>query len=184
MFSIAFLHSTVILFHLFETAFESVQKECGGEKIRATAGRDAPTDKLLSEFDQCCIALWASGATKLDDTSGTLAHDPLCLSPPSIENTGVIEMRHDRKQGDEPAVPLCLAALASFLQCRKPYFDNVRKIRMGFAASAGGPMSFQNNIAVRYHLWSCTIRQTREIACSLGYKFRTGILTQTCSTNQ
>jgi len=161
-----------------------VQKECGREKIRAAAGRDAQTDKLLPKCDQCCISLWASRAANLDDTSGALVHDPLCLRPPSIENTGVIEMQHDRKQSGEPTVPLCSAAFASCLQSRQPNFDDVLKIHIGFAASAGSPISFKDDIAVRYRLRSYTIGQTSEISCSLGYKFRKGTLAQTCSTNQ
>src|ERR1700742_543952 len=72
------------LFPLLRAAFESVQKECGRKKIRAAARRDALTDKLLSECDQCCISFWASWAANLDDTSGTLVHDLLCLRSPSI----------------------------------------------------------------------------------------------------
>src|SRR5580704_4966323 len=154
-------------FHSVEAAFESVQKECGREKIRAAARRDVQTDKLLPECDQCCISLWASRAANLDDTSGTLVHDFLCLRPPSIENTGIVEARHDRKESSEPTVPLCSTALASCLQGGKPNFDDVRKVRVGFATSAGRPISIQDDITVRYRHRSCTIGQTSERSSGL-----------------
>jgi hypothetical protein len=125
-----------------------------------------------------------SGAACLEDESCTGVHELLRSAPSPIEDTGILETRHDREECRESTIPFGSATSARFTQSRQADIHDMRKIRMSLTAGAGYSISFTHEIAMRDALRSWLIWQACEKATVARYMFRTAIYALTCSANQ
>src|SRR5258708_29168660 len=139
----------VVFQHCSFTAVEGIQKERGGEKIRAPSRREPLFEQCAIELIQCRIPRRGSRSSRFEYGASPALHQLQPFRTPAVKNAGGLQGSHDVQQSRQPARFFAQTSVSGRSQTGQSNIDHVRKTRAGLAASASCSVTNSHQVSMR-----------------------------------
>ena len=130
-------------------AFDGVEEQGGGEKVRAASGREAERAKSKIEVAESPASGGRFAASRADHGSGSVLHGTKRRPSSSIEYAGVRESGHDPEQRIQTGGHFGHSGEAFRSKDGQADLDDMRESSNGFVSSSGYSVFLRNQSAVR-----------------------------------
>src|ERR1700704_6039862 len=117
----------VVFPHCSFTAVERIQKERGGEKIRASSRREPLFEQCAVELIQCSIPRRGSRSSRFEYGASPALHHLQPFRTLAVKNAGVLQGSHDLQKSSEPARLFAQTSVSGRIQSGQSTIDHVRK---------------------------------------------------------
>src|ERR1700756_1785300 len=167
----------VVFLHYSFTTVERIQKERGGEKIRAPSRREPLFKQCAIELIQCNIPRRGSRSSRFEYGASPELHQLQPLPTPAIKNAGILQGSHDLQKGRQPARFFAQTSVSGRIQSGQSTVDHVRKTRACLAASARCSVTNSHQVSMRNKLQTRPVWNPGNAARDLRNALRRGGLT-------
>jgi hypothetical protein len=138
-----------LLGHRRGFAFDGVEEQGGGEKVRAASGREAERAKSKIEVAESPASGGRFAASRGDHGSGSVLHGTKRRPSSSIEYAGIRESGHDPEQRIQTGGHFGHSGEAFRSKDGQADPDDMRESGNGFVSSSGYSVFLRNQSAVR-----------------------------------